>query len=131
MIGSLKNLSFPIIGLIFRGNLEYDIETRLESIQVVFKEQGFNAALFSPVLDRSIERNIFRLDEGKLVLDLIKYTKVILPDLILLHLHDHTLDTMEDVSFIDYIIKCNAESDTKNVEAHAESIYHKVMELFH
>jgi hypothetical protein len=130
LLSGLKNLPFPIIGLVYREEQESDAQRLVLSLQRIFFRNGFNAVLFSPILERSIAENVFRLDESKLEGDFIMYTKLILPDIILLHLPNRSFAAMKDGSFIDYIVEYNTECKAKTVEDQAESIYHKAVELF-
>lgn len=131
LLSDLKNLPYPIIGLVYREEQEYDAHRLVLSLQRMFFRNGFNAVLFSSVLEGSIEENIFRLDERKLEEDFTMYTKLILPDLILLHLPNHIFAAMKDGSFIDYIIEYDEKCMEEVTEAWVESIFQKVVELFH
>ena len=113
----------------------------------VFYKNGFSAVIFSTVMERSVVGNIFRINEEKIEEELAKYTKLVSSDLLLLHLPGCIFTAIRDKSFIDFIVEYSMKEfkleesfeaermtgllgNTETMDAQAESIYQKVMELF-
>lgn len=128
----LKNLEFPVIALVYELEQEHKATELVLSLQHLLFKNGFNAVIFSPVLERSIEKNIFQMNETKLEKELAGYSKLIRSDLVLFHLSDSALTSIQDRSFIDYMIEydekfmmgfcieCDIEQNAYNVGHNAK-----------
>lgn len=110
----LENLPYPVIGLVYGDEQGGEAVSLIVSLQKVFYRNGFSAVIFSPVLEHSVERNIYRLDDGKTEEELVRYTKLISTDLILLYLPNHKFKVMKNISFIDFLVEYNIDWKSEN-----------------
>ena len=148
-IRSLENLTQPVIVIVYREEKGNGATAQLASgLQQQFYKNGFEAAIFSTVMERSMKEPVFWIDDSRLEEDFLNYTRIVTPDLFLLHLPFSALISGNSRSFIDLIVEYKKENtldemakgekenwmifsaDSKSVEEPIGLIYTKIVELY-